>query len=74
LAWFVIWRALTPQYLDRVPADPFDGAPLRYRLLNSGYVIYSAGPDGQDNGGREHPANDKFADKTPYDITFKVER
>jgi type II secretory pathway pseudopilin PulG len=62
---------LTPQFLDGVPTDPFDGAPLRYRPLMRGYEIYSVDADGRDDGGREPPGT-----KTPgetYDLTFIVE-
>ena len=38
-------------YLKRVPLDPFDGQPLRYRRDPEGVVIYSVGLDGQDGGG-----------------------
>jgi hypothetical protein len=65
---------LVPQFLSAVPADPFDGKPLRYHRLAKGYVIYSVGADGQDDGGREKPADWKSGDKTNYDITFTVER
>ncbi|HSY19770.1 MAG TPA: hypothetical protein VK815_15610 [Candidatus Acidoferrales bacterium] len=65
---------LVPQFLPAVPIDPFDGQPLRFRLLEKGYLIYSVGKDGQDNGGRERPADAKSGDKTLYDITFTVER
>ena len=67
-------EALVPQFLSFVPEDPFDGQPLRYHRLAKGYVIYSVGRDGHDNGGRERPANTKSSDKTEYDITFAVER
>jgi len=43
-----------------VPADLYDGMPLRLRRLEDGLVIYSVGPDGQDNGGhldRKSPTN-----------------
>jgi hypothetical protein len=43
---------LVPTLLPQVPLDPFDGAPLRYRRLDDGVVIYSVGPDGTDNGGK----------------------
>jgi hypothetical protein len=43
---------LTPKLLAEVPADPFDGQPLRFRRLEDGVVVYSVGPDGEDNGGR----------------------
>lgn len=66
--------SLVPQFLSALPEDPFDGQPLRYHRLEKGYVIYSIGSDGEDNGGRERPANVKSTDKTPYDITFTVER
>jgi hypothetical protein len=65
---------LVPQFLSAVPNDPFDGQPLRYHLLDKGYVIYSIGSDGHDDGGREKPARWKSSDKTTYDITFTVER
>jgi len=65
---------LVPQFLSAVPSDPFDGAPLRYHRLAKGYVIYSVGRDGHDDGGREKPADWKSSDKTTYDITFTVER
>ncbi len=65
---------LVPQFLPTVLADPFDGQPLRYHRLAKGYVIYSVGQDGHDDGGREKPADWKYSDKTAYDITFTVER
>ena len=65
---------LIPQFLPAVPQDPFDGQPLRYHRLEKGYVIYSIDRDGEDNGGRERPADAKSTDKTNYDITFTVER
>jgi hypothetical protein len=65
---------LVPQFLPAVPADPFGGQPLRYHRLEKGYVIYSVGSDGHDDGGREKPADWKSSDKTTYDITFTVER
>ena len=67
---------VVPRYCDSVPQDPFDGEPLRYRLLERGYVVYSIGPDETDDGGKEPPLR-KGSDKgtpPPYDITFIVER
>jgi hypothetical protein len=45
-------KALVPDYLTTVPADPFafDGA-FRFRLAGTGYLLYSVGPDGVDDGG-----------------------
>jgi hypothetical protein len=44
---------LIPAIVPSVPADPIDGAPLRFRKLDAGYVIYSIGIDGTDDGGME---------------------
>ncbi len=43
---------LTPNYLRSVPADPFDGKPLRYRKTGEGYVLYSLGQNLKDDGGK----------------------
>lgn len=54
---------LVPQFLAAALTDPFDGQPLRYKKLTKGYVVYSVGDDGKDDGGDEKK-----------DITFIVER
>jgi len=66
-------KELTPQFLEAVPTDPFDGAPIRYRRLARGYAIYSVDADGHDDGGREMPEPKKSTDKGSYDIPFIVE-
>ncbi|MFA0768629.1 MAG: hypothetical protein OXFUSZZB_001957 [Candidatus Fervidibacter sp.] len=45
--------ALVPRYLSSVPADPFDGKPLRYRREGTGFRLWSIGPDRKDDGGVE---------------------
>jgi hypothetical protein len=45
--------ALTPKYLPAVPQDPFAPAPLVYRVTNGQPVLYSCGPDGDDDGGQD---------------------
>jgi hypothetical protein len=42
---------LVPQYLDAVPEDPLTGQPLRYHATPDAYMVYSVGPDGNDDGG-----------------------
>ncbi|MCB9839141.1 MAG: hypothetical protein H6813_07375 [Phycisphaeraceae bacterium] len=43
---------LVPAYLDAVPIDRFDGAPLRYRLDEHGEpILYSVGANFIDDGG-----------------------
>jgi len=61
---------LVPTYLDAVPKDPFDGWELRYKMLEKGYVVYSVGEDGNDDGGQEMDEENK----DNWDVTFIVER
>jgi len=44
---------LVPEYLDSVPEDPVTGKALRYRAASDAYVVYSVGPDGKDDGGKQ---------------------
>jgi hypothetical protein len=48
---------LAPDYLKAVPTDPYDGQPLRYKRLEDGAVVYSVGPDKQDDGGARNRHN-----------------
>ena len=59
---------LVPSYLESTPEDPFDGNPIRYKKLPRGYVVYSIGTDGKDDGGVED------GDDGEPDTTFKLER
>jgi len=62
---------LQRQPLSVVPLDPFDGQPLRYRKLESGYVIYSIGSDRSDDGGQDRAGNRQAKGR---DETFRVKR
>jgi hypothetical protein len=67
--WPAALGALTPDYLGAVPADPFDGQPLRYKRLADGLVVYSVGPDKEDNGG----AMNRHNNRTPgTDMGFRL--
>jgi hypothetical protein len=44
--------ALVPDFLPRVPLDPFSGRSLRLKRDGAGLVIYSVGRDLTDDGGR----------------------
>src|SRR2546430_1061882 len=44
---------LTPKYLIKIPEDRFVGEPLHYALTPDGFLLYSVGDDGKDNGGAE---------------------
>lgn len=54
--------ALVPQYMDDVPLDPFDGHPLRLVVRNDQALIYSIGPDLQDNAGAAFDEHKKTGD------------
>jgi hypothetical protein len=41
-----------------IPLDVFSGKPLLYRIQGEGFVLYSVGPDGIDNGGIDGPGDD----------------
>jgi len=57
--------ALVPQLIASVPQNPFDGRPLRYKMLEKGYVVYSVGSNGKD---------DDAVTQGSLDIAFRVER
>lgn len=64
---------LVPTYLKAVPNDPLAPGRLRYRVSEDAQaaVVYSIGPDGTDDGGRERrPGGRRYADGT--DITFSL--
>jgi hypothetical protein len=43
---------LVPEVLLAVPIDPFDGSPLKYKVMDGQAVVYSVGSDGKDDGGQ----------------------
>jgi hypothetical protein len=45
---------LVPRYLDRLPTDPFSGGPFVYERRGAGYLLYSIGPNGRDDGGTDY--------------------
>ena len=60
---------LVPVYLESVPKDPFDGNQMRYRKLETGFVVYSICEDLSDDSGKEKTKESKY-----WDMTFIVER
>jgi len=64
-------EALVTRYLEQTPIDPFDGQVIRYRRTTPGYILYSIGKDGQDNGGQEQNDNNPGA---LCDLCFIVTR
>ncbi|MBI2432975.1 MAG: hypothetical protein HYV26_08895, partial [Candidatus Hydrogenedentes bacterium] len=66
---------LVPKFLDNVPIDPFSAGPMEYRPKNRGYVLYSWGPDREDDGGMEVGVTEKGGiDYRGGDTVFRVVR
>lgn len=63
---------LVPQYLADVPSDPYNGKPLLFKPLTKGFVVYSLGDDGDDDGGRPKKSGQKVAGD--HDVAFRIER
>jgi hypothetical protein len=40
-----------PVYIDAIPKDPFSDGPLHYKSEGNGYLLYSVGQNGKDDGG-----------------------
>jgi type II secretory pathway pseudopilin PulG len=55
-------------------SDPYTGLPLYYEKREAGYIIYSVGRDGEDDGGDSRPSSSNPSDPSPLDITFIVKR
>ena len=43
---------MVPDFLTKIPLDPFDKKLLRLKHLADGIMIYAVGPDGKDDGGK----------------------
>jgi hypothetical protein len=63
---------LVPEYFPAVPLDPYATTALKYKRLPNGFVVYSIGQDGRDNGGSKKP--EQVSEATSYDLPFSVER
>jgi hypothetical protein len=62
-------NVLVPEFLDVVPADDFDGQPLRYAPDRK--IVYSVGQNLKDDGGddsRSGPSNSR-----PLDLVYKFD-
>jgi hypothetical protein len=59
---------LAPKYLATIPDDLFSGQALHYRPTEQGYLLYSVGVNGVDEGGRQHddePPGDDLSVRMP---------
>jgi len=68
----------------QVPADPHTQAPYRYRRDGDGFLVYSLGPDRDDDGGvsesdklaaaTRQDAKNRIRSERDYDIVFRCRR
>lgn len=58
---------LVPEYLKAVPADPFDGAPIRYAVTSEGIELWCIGEDLKDDGGDIKRRDKKGPNDRPTD-------
>lgn len=59
---------LAPKYIPKVPNDLFSDKPLIYRPDDKGYLLYSVGVDGKDDGGNgpdDDPSGDDLRVRMP---------
>jgi hypothetical protein len=63
-------NALVPKYAAEIPPDVFNGGALRYINQDGGYVLYSVGRNGKDDGGRS--ADEDKEDKGWDDIVVRM--
>ncbi|MFN3165788.1 MAG: hypothetical protein ACE37H_01855 [Phycisphaeraceae bacterium] len=59
---------VVPRYLRAVPIDPYDKQPIRYMKDESGFNLYSVGPNLEDDGGRDHRYEGDLVIKIAYEI------
>lgn len=75
-------EAVGPAFLAEIPQDPITGGAIGYRRVEGdahgrGYLVYSVGPDGEDDGGRapdEDPMFGMMSLEAGYDFVINRPR
>lgn len=62
---------LAPEFIENIPVDPCTGKALIYRKDGEGFILYSLGPDQQDDNGTPKPTGKNTTGEEPYDIAWK---
>jgi hypothetical protein len=63
---------LRPTYIPEIPKDPCSDGDLQYKPEGDGYVLYSVGPNGKDDGGRNF--NDEYKNYSEYESATEEEK
>ena len=66
----VALSSLVPKHLADLPRDSYTSAEFRYRRTKDGYLLYSLGRNGQDDGGRDHWDDDAQLDGDDIVVRF----
>jgi hypothetical protein len=61
---------LKPKYVSEVPKDIFNDSELHYERTSGGFLLYSVGPNGKDDGGRG--VDDRTANEGWDDLSVRV--
>ncbi len=61
---------LAPDYVVEVPKDVFNDSELHYRLEGEGYLLYSVGVNGKDDGAKSY--EDRKKDEDWDDLVVRV--
>lgn len=68
---------LAPEFLEKIPVDPFSGKAFIYKKAGHGFILYSIGPNMRDDGGKPMPSDRKgmtARDYDNYDIVWKCNK
>ena len=58
-------------YIEQVPMDPYSDKPVVYKKTDDNFILYSLGPDFDDDGGVENPKDSqKRSQEGPGDEVF----
>ena len=63
-------KALVPKYITEIPIDPFSGEPLKMISAKDGLILYSVGPNLEDDQGAIFEDGTYGSDPTKGDIAF----
>lgn len=64
---------MAPSLLATAPVDPYTDKPLVYRKSESGFVLYSAGADREDNGGVIQTKRGQFRFGHDWDLASTID-
>ncbi len=64
---------LVPEFMAAVPIAPFSGKPVIYRTAGEGWLLYSTGGDGQDDGGHFGNYDEAlYQGRSGFDIDLEI--